>query len=143
MIDEQITKNFAFGEALTSRTPIHWTLDKVNKKAYLLSRFYLIECNLENQALTLLKDYTHMPMSEQKVFYHAYFHEGYLYYQGYSGPTSFFTDSIGIFDLQTNEIVWEYIHPIKGDFFTEPPQINANRLYVLDNQHTLHIFEKD
>jgi hypothetical protein len=83
-----------------------------------------------------------MPLSEQKVFYHAYFHEGYLYYQGYSRSNSFFTDSIGIFDIVQNKIIWEYIHPIKGHFFIEPPQLNVNRLYVLDDQYVLHIFEQ-
>jgi hypothetical protein len=141
-LNDTIRSHFSLQEALTSRTPIHWTLDKVNKKAYLLSRYYLIECNLENQVLTLLKDYTQMPLSEQKVFYHAYFHEGYLYYQGYSRSNSFFTDSIGIFDIVQNKIIWEYIHPIKGHFFIEPPQLNVNRLYVLDDQYVLHIFEQ-
>jgi hypothetical protein len=50
------------------------------------------------------------------------------------------TDILGVFDRKALKIVWQYDKPIGS---SKPPQSDGNKLYCLDNEGTLHIFEKE
>ncbi len=51
-----------------------------------------------------------------------------------------------VIDFRKNELVWRYdfAPPIQGrNYWIDEPQVSENRLYVMDEQNTLHIFERE
>lgn len=75
------------------------------------------------------------------------FHEGYFYFTATLQGETFCSGLIGAFEIGSEQIVW--LHDMgftrSGQFFNEgtAPVLDGNRLYVLDHEGTLHIFEKE
>lgn len=67
--------------------------------------------------------------------------EDYVYFNG-----SVFDSKIGILEKDTGKIVWTYELPTEYKTqvpVSNVPQVHENRLYVLDAENTLHIFEQE
>lgn len=74
-------------------------------------------------------------------------HEGYFYFTATLQGETFSSGLLGAFDIVSEQIVW--LHDMgftrSGQFFNEgaAPVLDGNRLYALDGEGTLHIFEKE
>ena len=54
-----------------------------------------------------------------------------------------FYDGIALFDKVHKKITWSYVFDDNTFLGSNDPKISTNKLYQLDNNNTLHIFEKD
>lgn len=72
------------------------------------------------------------------------YNDGFIYFVGGRKGVS---DTVGVFDLSKEKIVWHQKLDIpEGEFIgagEDKIQFNNQNLYVLDTSHTLHIFDKE
>ncbi len=115
-------------------------LDGKTYKAYLFASHYLFELDIKEKKSLLIKDYN----KESELEW--YFKDSRLYDDviTFSGANTLgkFPMVAGVIDRNTKEILWTTkCEP--GIYFEEAPQIKDNKLYILDSEKTLHIFEKE
>ncbi|MFN8353068.1 MAG: hypothetical protein U0Y10_01365 [Spirosomataceae bacterium] len=69
--------------------------------------------------------------------------EAYIYFIAVP-PGSVFSNIVGVFDQLANKIVWStQLELARYITLTAAPQVAGNKLYVLDSDGTLHIFERE
>ncbi len=119
---------------------IKWQLSASENKAYLLVQNCMFELDLLKKQSILIKDFN---VSSDKEWY---FKRSRLYYNyiTFSGANvaGKFPMVVGVIDRKTNEIVWS-VRSQPGVYFEEAPQLKDDKLYVLDSNKNLHIFERE
>jgi len=108
-------------------------------KVYLLASSYLFELDIKEKICQLAKNY-----NEESEF-EWYFKDSRLYSDliTFTGANTLgkFPMVAGVIERSTKEILWT-IKCEPGVYFEEAPQIKDDKLYILDSNKTLHIFEK-
>lgn len=116
-----------------------YNYDKPNNKLYGLGSNTFEIINVETGERVMQKELDlHVPP------HLTYYTDGYLYFSGYRGDAV--TRIFGAVDVNTGEI--KFTHTIEtpnGEVYRgtyDRPIVVGNRLYVRDQQKTLHIFER-
>lgn len=69
-------------------------------------------------------------------------HNGLVYFTGkHFLPNDQTESQVGVYSPTENKILWLY--SLGNTIVNQPPQVSGNKLYVLDTEGTLHIFEKE
>jgi outer membrane protein assembly factor BamB len=104
---------------------------------YLLRHQYYLRINLSNQQLEVLWQ---TPVNTLE-FEDCNYTKDHIYFMAIDKKSSIFNTSIlGVFDRKALKIVWQYDKPIDS---SQPPQSDGKKLYCIDNEGTLHIFERE
>ncbi len=116
----------------------NWKLSAEENKAYLFIQnlFYILD--LETKKSALIKDFHND--NEKWYFSKTRFYDDYITFSGATRP-AMFTMFIGVIDRKTNKVIWSA--ESQTDFFTEAPQLKDNKLYALNNDKTLYIYERE
>jgi hypothetical protein len=112
-----------------------WYYHLEGQCAYLLQQNRYLRLDLATQKVETLWIPENANFNIQRVSYD----EQYSYFMACDGY-HVQTDILGVFDRKALKIVWQYDKPIGS---SKPPQSDGNKLYCLDNEGTLHIFEKE
>jgi hypothetical protein len=112
-----------------------WYYHLEGQYAYLLQQNRYLRLDLATQKVETLWIPENANFNIQRVSYD----EQYAYFMACDGY-HVQTDILGVFDRKALKIVWQYDKPIGS---SKPPQSDGNKLYCLDNEGTLHIFEKE
>lgn len=68
-------------------------------------------------------------------------HEGLVYFTGqHFLPNDTYESQVGIYNPKTNTVLWSYS---LNTIVNQVPQVSENRLYILDTDGVLHIFERE
>jgi hypothetical protein len=114
-------------------------VEKYNR-AYLFANSYLFELDIKERESKLVKDYNENSLLEW------YFKDSLLFDDliTFTGTNTLggFPMVAGVIDINTKEILWTTkCEP--GVYYEEAPQIKDDKLYVLDSNKTLYIYEKE
>lgn len=69
-------------------------------------------------------------------------HDDYIYFIG-GKAQGVFKNGIGVFDRQKNEVVWQTEIELEDYVVLNQIQVGDNKIYVLDNEGTLRIYERE
>ena len=123
---------------------VYWHIE--NGKMYQLDGNVYYSIDLNTQAVEIL--WTDKSVENCLTITHKTYTDDYVYFTG-SYNQRLQPHLVGVFNRKTFSVDW--IHDV--DLTTDPkmgyppslnqaPQVNGNKLYVLDTGGTLHIFEK-
>lgn len=117
-------------------------IDEENGLIFNLSRHFYIEYNLKSEN-TYFDSYSFKESSQKhklNLNYVGGFDEEYIY--SYEGSDN---NRFAIFSREKKEIIWSSeIEEVKGKFpAIRDLQYGAGKIYVLDHDNTLHIFERE
>lgn len=134
------TIDFNFGE------PYHPFLNEEKGMIYILQGEAFIEFDLKTKIAT----YTWSSLevtSENYVFIRqSRLFDNKILFSAFRKGKQGHDDTIGIFDIEKKEIIWQYTFDFEKDNFIPNSQnsiqMNDTSVYVLDWKGTLHIFEK-
>mgnify|MGYP000341988789 CR=1 FL=1 len=113
-------------------------LDEAQGMAYVFARKYLIQLDLKEKKASLIKDYLKETEFDWSFKYvriqgnHITFSAG----EGFK-----FASYFGVICKKSKEILWS-AKCNSGSYLVEAPKINKNKLYVLDSDKTLYVYEK-
>ena len=102
---------------------------------YLLKRERYISIHLPTQTVSILWENEDPNLNIDRVSYD----ENYAYFMA-TKAWDVQASILGVFDRKALEIVWQHDQPI---YSSKPPQSDGNKLYCLDSEGTLHIFERE
>lgn len=133
--------NYGFGR------PYNPFLDKERGLIYVLQGEIFIEFDLKNQEASY-RWHSKDNIQEDNLFIKQSRIRGNLiYFTASIYPNLRADNTVGIFDISQNKIVWQYSFTFeKGVFIPNNQnnlQINDENLFVLDSRGTLHIFKKE
>lgn len=102
---------------------------------------YFIEIDLQNKQA---KRYGEIPdLCKAKLAISSSLLKDNLVYFTASTRHVFFPDTIGVFDYKTLEILWKHTFDFDKSTHLKNIEVDGNKLYVLDTEGILHIFEKE
>lgn len=102
---------------------------------YLLQQNRYLQIDLATQQIETLWIPENTNFNIQRVSYDS----EYAYFMACDGY-HVYTDILGVFDRKALKIAWQHTEPI---YSSHPPQSDGKKLYCLDNEGTLHIFERE
>lgn len=125
------------------KSTVNWELDKKHSKLYFGGAHFIMEFDLNNREQKILNDYSAKPDGQQWRFRKIRLQDNYILFSG--NKSGSYPNSIGIFDLDRNEITWEFTNDPKTNkgFFVMAPVLRNNKLYVRDDQNVLYEFEPE
>lgn len=104
---------------------------------------YYIELDIRTQHVLCYGEIPHLKSLGLRIRW-INWQDNFLYFSAFY-QDSFGAEAIGVLDKNSLDLLWwERVSLEKGAFLVnEAPQVAGNKLYVLDNEGTLHIFEKE
>lgn len=136
----EISANSTLIFTKSKRISIKWLLSEEHSKAYLLVRNFFYELDLIKRKSNLVKEYNEASKLEWD-FKESRLCGDVITFSA-SNKLGALPNAAGVIDINTKEILWT-TKCESGVYFEEAPQIKDNKLYILDSQKNLHIFEKE
>lgn len=125
VIDENRTKQ-EIGDSINSCYKAF--LNKRNGELYFLQGELFISMDLINKKTTAL--------------WHS--KDNYIYFTAGIYPNIGTCNTVGIFDIQANQIIWKHNFAFdKNEFLTSNMQVNNKMFFILDSVNCLHIFGEE
>lgn len=112
-----------------------WHFHLEGDYVYLLQQNRYLRIDLATQQIETLWIPENTNFNIQRVSYDS----EYAYFMACDGY-HVYTDILGVFDRKALKIAWQHTEPI---YSSHPPQSDGKKLYCLDNEGTLHIFERE
>ncbi len=134
-----IDKQYVYYD-VSGHTNFNWHLEKEENALYLFARFYGLKIDLITQTIEVVYDLS--PESGNEVWDLSLTNKvgDLLYFSGCEDFKAWRTD-VGVFDLVKKEVVWSY-RCENGGFYMAAPEVSNDKLYIIDNNRNLSIFEK-
>jgi outer membrane protein assembly factor BamB len=127
--------------------PYHPFLDEKAGKIYILQGESFIVFDLKSLRATYKWNTKDCPLEEYLFIRQSRLFNNQIYFTAFRKGNEGNDDTIGVFDIENNKIIWQYTFEFeKGNFIPNSQdniQVNDSNLYVLDWNGTLHIFEKE
>lgn len=135
------TIDFNFGE------PYHPFLNEEKGMIYILQGEAFIELDLKTKIATYTWSSLELTSENYVFIRQSRLFDNKILFSAFRKGNIGNDDTIGIFDIEKKEIIWQYKFDFEKDNFIPNSQnsiqMNDNNVYVLDWKGTLHIFEKE
>lgn len=135
------TIDFNFGE------PYHPFLNEEKGMIYILQGEAFIEFDLKTKIATYTWSSLELTSENYVFIRQSRLFDNKILFSAFRKGNIGNDDTIGIFDIEKKEIIWQYTFDFEKDNFIPNSQnsiqMNDNNVYVLDWKGTLHIFEKE
>lgn len=130
---------FSWNTAYSVKSSIQWLLNSEQGKLYLLGRRYIMEFDLPTRKRTILHDCSQFPSEQNWSLFTGKLVDNYILFRAYSkslGP-----NTIGLFDLASNSMIWHYKLEDPENSFLKEPVMKDNKIYALDDKQDLRVFK--
>lgn len=110
------------------------------KSAFIFNKDFLVQLHLPTQKVTLIWQDDNYNIGP------SFITDKYIYFIGNNEKGTFFRDHIGVFDREKNEVVWmQQVIELSKKTYNNLKEIQANedKIYVLDTEGTLYIYERE
>lgn len=133
--------DYAFGD------PYHPFLDEAKGLIYILQGENFIVFDIKAQIASYEWSIKDLSESAYLFIRQSSLYNNQIYFTAFKKGNEGNDDTVGIFDIEHKQIVWQYTFPFeKGTFIPNSQsnvQVNETHLYVLDSSGDLNIFERE
>ncbi|MBF7089964.1 PQQ-binding-like beta-propeller repeat protein [Flavobacterium sp. ALJ2] len=142
----QLNKTFQIIDYAFS-DPYNCFLDEEKGLVYILQGEVFIILDLKNQQASYEWNIKDKPIDKYLFIRQSRIFKNQIYFTAFRKENEGNDDTIGVFDIDKKEIIWQYtIEFEKANFIPNTQdnlQVNETNLYVLDSIGSLHIFGKN
>jgi hypothetical protein len=140
-IDENKT-NLTFENGFGLGGPYNVYLDISKGKLFYFLATYFVSIDLK----TKIANYEWSPYDKYGFgslsINNSLYYDKWFYFSAVRKENPGNADTIGVFDIDKNEIIWLHTFDFPKGVFIRELKVSENRIYVLDSTHTLQVMKR-